>query len=334
MNKNELKVLFENSEDEPVDLLVDQLKNINCKDIPDNSFFTVYSTSDEGYNVEEVEGQFVVKDKTIEVLMFLNWYRKFWSGVLGMPQYMDLLKRHIEFREKEAKDVSFTSFEDEGAWCHLHYTIHLGSTSDYKNLEEAYAKTKKIIEILEQKVEDAVVKIDSTLDGIKRNIELFGSLKINELVKKVRDKNLSKNEKGIVLEALLVKLFESIKGIKVTERVRTATEEIDLALSNDCKKGFWKNETPIVLVEAKNQKKKTDKNDIVIFRDKVENRRGRCKLGFFISSAGYTKTVDQTLLRGSKNDTVIVLLTVDEILKRLHDFPVLLEEKWNAAVMK
>ncbi len=334
MNKNELKILFDGSEDEPVDLQVNQLKDIQCKDIPNNSFFRVTSLSNDGYTVEEIEGQFLVTNKSIEVLMFLNWPRKYWSGVLGMSQYMDLLKRYIEFQEKENKDVSFTSFEDEDDWCHLHYSIHLGSTTSYKNLEVAYMKAKEIIEGLEQRVQDAVEKIDSTLDGVKRNIELFGSLKISELVKKVKDKNLSKNEKGIVLEALLVKLFESIKGIKVTERVRTVTEEIDLVLSNNCKKGFWKNETPIVLVEAKNQKKKTDKNDIVIFRDKVENRRGRCKLGFFISSAGYTKTVDQTLLRGSKSDTVIVLLTVDEILKRLQDFPDLLEEKWNAAVMK
>ncbi len=334
MKKNEILALFEYSEDEPAEIHIDHLKEINLKDIPNNSFFTVYSTSKDGHNIEEIEGQFVIKDKKVEVLMFLNWYRKWWSGVLGMPQYMDLLKRHIELREKEFKDVSFTSFEDEGDWCHLHYSIHLGSISNYKNLMDCYAKAKSIIDDLEKKVDAAVLKLDSTLDGIKRNIELFGGLKIEELVAKIKDKKLSKNDKGMVLEALLVKLFESIKGVKVTERVRTTTEEIDLVLFNDCNKGFWKKESSIILVEAKNQNKKTDKNDIVVFQDKIENRRGRCKLGFLVSSAGFTKTVGQTLLRSSKSDTAVVLLTVDEILKRRHDFSELVQEKWSSTVLK
>lgn len=334
MTKNETFALFDCSEDEPAELHIDMLKDIKPKDIPNNSFFTVHSTSKDGHNIEEIEGQFVVKDKKIEVLMFLNWYRKWWSGVLGMPQYMDLLKRHIELREKEHKDVSFTSFEDEGDWCHLHYSIHLGSISNYKTLEDCYIKAKNIINDVEKPVEAAVLKLDSTLDGIKRNIDLFSELKIEELITKISNKKLSKAEKGMVLEALLVKLFESIKGVKVTERVRTATEEIDLVLFNDCNKGFWKKESSIILVEAKNQTKKTDKNDVVIFQDKIENRRGRCKLGFLVSSAGFTKTVGQTLLRNSKSDTAIVLLTVEEILKRRHDFSELVQEKWNSTVLK
>jgi len=118
----------------------------------------------------------------------------------------------------------------------------------------------------------------------------------------------------------------------VTDRVRTSTEEIDLVILNTSVSEFWKKESPVILVEAKNQKKKTDKNDVVQFRSKIKNRSGRAKLGIIVSSASFTRTVREELLRSSEGDTVIITLLLSDIIERCSDFEAFIIEKWKEAV--
>lgn len=119
-----------------------------------------------------------------------------------------------------------------------------------------------------------------------------------------------RDKKGKALEKIVAILMESIFGVgKITTRRRTKTEEIDIVIRNELNDEFWKKQGSIVLVECKNWTKETGKigkNEIVLFRDKIANRYGRCKLGFLISLNGFKKTITMDMLRSSKTDLLIV----------------------------
>ncbi len=98
------------------------------------------------------------------------------------------------------------------------------------------------------------------------------------------------SDKGRYLEEQVAKFFSQIKGFDVIERKRTRTEEIDLVIANTSDHNLWRIESPLILVECKNWDKPIGKNEYVIFREKLENRRKRATLGFIISANGFTRT--------------------------------------------
>lgn len=125
------------------------------------------------------------------------------------------------------------------------------------------------------------------------------------------------HRKGRALEELTAALFESIDGFIVTDRVRTETEEIDIVIRNESKHPFWEKEDQIILAECKNWKtKKVGKNEFVLFMDKMENRSGRCRLGFLICTEEFAGTIEKSMLRSSKTDLLVVPIN-GERLRRL-----------------
>lgn len=58
---------------------------------------------------------------------------------------------------------------------------------------------------------------------------------------------------------------------------------------------------------------KARKNELVILRSKIENRRDRVKLGVFISWNGFTDTYTYEDLRGSKENILIIPITGQQI---------------------
>jgi len=330
INKESLIGWLHESEDEPVEIEIGNLEGISISDISGKARFRVISHS-EGHTVEEMEGEFVIDDNKISVFMFLNWYRKYWSAPLGMPQHLDLLRRYIEFREKNEGDVHFWDYDDEGDWCHLNYEIIVGEKHSFSNLKEVYEKAKVIEKSLNDCLDHAQIEISEKIESIKSRIELFSGFEVTKIVDEIKSETHAQR-KGQLLEVLLKRLFESISGFEVTDRVRTSTEEIDLVILNTSVSEFWKKESPVILVEAKNQKKKTDKNDVVQFRSKIKNRSGRAKLGIMVSSASFTRTVREELLRSSEGDTVIITLLLSDIIERCSDFEAFIIEKWKEAV--
>ena len=114
--------------------------------------------------------------------------------------------------------------------------------------------------------------------------------------------------KGKALENLTAALFESIGGfIEIGRNVNTATEEVDLIFRNDSSESAWQRESQIILVECKNwHSQRVGKNEFVLFKEKMENRAGRCKLGFLICTEEFTVTVKKEMLRSSKFDLLVV----------------------------
>lgn len=114
--------------------------------------------------------------------------------------------------------------------------------------------------------------------------------------------------KGKVLETLIGTLFSSIEGfVEVGRNINTQTEEIDITFRNESQHPTWQKESSLILVECKNWlSKRVGKNEFVLFKEKIENRAGRCRLGFLICVEEFADTVSKEMLRSSKSDLLVV----------------------------
>jgi hypothetical protein len=120
----------------------------------------------------------------------------------------------------------------------------------------------------------------------------------------------------------------------VNGRVRTATEEIDLSILNDSDDPRFRRESALLLAECKNWTGRCGKDEFVVFREKIENRNRRCSLGFLISWNGFATTVTKEMLRGSREETLIVPVSGKELRAAVRDsnFLKVLVECWDKAV--
>jgi CheY-like chemotaxis protein len=139
--------------------------------------------------------------------------------------------------------------------------------------------------------------------------------------------------KGVLLEQLMILLFRSIPGFsRITTRLRNDVEEIDLVIRNESRDAFWASEgSAYILVECKNWTSPVGALEFNHFRSKLEERFGRCRLGFFVAPGGFASTFDLKHSRRSTQDIVIVPLGPEalsrliasadrnEELKRLHE---------------
>lgn len=141
------------------------------------------------------------------------------------------------------------------------------------------------------------------------------------------------NRKGRLLEDLMVLMFKTIQGLMNTSiRKTSADEEIDIVIRNESTDPFWVGErSPYIIVECKNWSKHVGPIELVVFRDKIVNRGGRCRLGFFVAAGGFTEGFQTRSDTFRKDDHLVVpigpadldalVLSKDrnETLKKLHE---------------
>jgi hypothetical protein len=126
----------------------------------------------------------------------------------------------------------------------------------------------------------------------------------------------------------------TVPGFEVLERVRTETEEIDLSISNNSGESWLTREGAIILGECKNWSGRCGKNEFVSFREKLLNRKGRCSVGFLISWNGFADTVTKEMLRGSREESLVVPLDGAQIRRAVETNSLLqvLRAAWHKAV--
>ncbi len=124
-------------------------------------------------------------------------------------------------------------------------------------------------------------------------------------------------EKGRRLESFIAFLLSQIPGFQIiSTNYNTATEEIDIVVRNRRVGGiFSAYPEPLILVECKNQKNRSGKNDYVSFVTKIRNRRQASTVGIFVSTNGYTQDFRLESLRDSRERFVIAKLGGDHIEK-------------------
>lgn len=69
--------------------------------------------------------------------------------------------------------------------------------------------------------------------------------------------------------------------------------------------------------ECKNWKKDVKRSELNVFIEKMKKRNGRCKLGFFVAWNGVTSDFNKELLRITRGEEVVVLLTKEGILSAI-----------------
>ncbi|MDF9615920.1 DNA (cytosine-5-)-methyltransferase [Bacillus cereus] len=158
---------------------------------------------------------------------------------------------------------------------------------------------------------------DGMVENQEKSINDEGKVKnchngLKMLIRNVENA-VDNNEKGKALEILIKEFFEQVKGFKVSTNKRTRTEEIDIQIRNESNSNFWRKETILFIGECKNWSKKVGKNELVIFKSKIENRRGRVGVGFFVSWNGFSTTFTNEVLRTSKEEIVIIPVDGNQI---------------------
>lgn len=197
----------------------------------------------------------------------------------------------------------------------------------------AYETVRTIAEEVEEVAEQAADEVGQRISEIAARLSGWGSESIDVLVDAVENA-ASADDKGRTLEELCSRLFASVPGFVVAGRMRTETEEIDISVVNDSEEPRLRREGALILAECKNWTGKCGKNEFVVFHAKLENRSQRCTLGFLISWNGFKETVTKEMLRGSREQILVVPLTGEEIRAavRSGDLVRTLLASWDRAV--
>jgi hypothetical protein len=329
MDAAEAKALLKaTDEDESVFLPPSVLDKIRVVDIPDEVMIEVGSPKD-GMIHLNWSGRLFKDQDQIKGEADYTWTRKYWYSSIGLEHYLDLVRRAVEVRNRVHGDVEITHYDDDGAYIQMTFVVSTGE----KNLGKAYQHVKSLCQELEETAENAADEVGKRLSEIASRVSGWGSQNLDALVDAV-EKASSTDERGRSLEELVSRLFETIPGFSVTDRIRTATEEIDIAVLNDSHDPRFRRESAILLAECKNWSNKCGKNEFVLFKDKIENRSNRCSLGFLISWNGFKETVTKEMLRGSREHTLVVPITGKDVRAAVRDnsFADVLASCWEKAI--
>jgi hypothetical protein len=314
--------------EEPVLLPPSVLAKLSINDIPLNTCIEIGVLKDGVMHVEW-EGRLSRQGNRIVGEADYTWTRKYWYAPVGLEHYLDLVRRAVELRHKTHYDVELTHYDDDGAYIQLTYAV---STAE-KNLGRAFDAVRKVCSEVEEIAEQTADEIGKQLAAVAARLSGWGAESLDALLQTV-DQTTTTDDKGRSLEELCSRLFESVPGFSVNGRVRTATEEIDLSILNDSHDPRFRRESALLLAECKNWTGRCGKDEFVVFREKIENRNRRCSLGFLISWNGFATTVTKEMLRGSREEILIVPMSGKELRAAVRDgnFLKVLVECWDKAV--
>ncbi|MFD9244727.1 restriction endonuclease [Streptomyces sp. NPDC059556] len=117
-----------------------------------------------------------------------------------------------------------------------------------------------------------------------------------ELLGQIRAMNEAGSEttkkKGDALEGLMESLLRTEDPeLRVIEKnFRTAEEEIDVLVSNGLKDPFWSSQgSPLILIECKNWRSRVGVPELRVFESKMRDRGALCRIGIFVSLAGFSR---------------------------------------------
>lgn len=176
--------------------------------------------------------------------------------------------------------------------------------SEKKSIEEwSQELANKIKKYYNKEVKPNNIEINTTL------LNLYSECTIE------KDSHL----KGKKFEDFLNVLFLSLGFKNVYKRVKDITSEVDLIIRNDINDNFLYGFGSYILVEAKNRPTSSiDKNDYIIFKDKLDSTNHLSKLGIIATTGNIPKTAQIESLRKSTTQGKIIFFTQNEFLRLIH----------------
>lgn len=201
-------------------------------------------------------------------------------------------------------------------------------TDEYMKKLSDYMSDGKLLGISEK---DA---FDKWIPKLKDMIKGYYNKGLNPITVQVLEDAFAtaKNEKdafkkGKLFEDFIVNLFRQMGFIHIETRRRdSASNELDLIVRNDIDDTFFIKFGRYIYVECKNKPETgIDKNDFIVFNNKIQSSFGNCDLGIMFTTGRIKKTVFEEALKECKFNTKIVFLASSEIL-RLIRTPRMLDE--------
>ena len=112
-------------------------------------------------------------------------------------------------------------------------------------------------------------------------------------------------------------MFQSIGFNQVLKRVKDESlNEVDLIIRNDIEDSFISKFGKYILVECKNMPiTKVNKNDFIVFQNKLKNTNGLAELGIIATTGYITRNTYIEALRESGESRKILFLSNPEIEK-------------------
>lgn len=201
-------------------------------------------------------------------------------------------------------------------------------TGEYISKLSDYMQKGKLLAISEKDV------FDIWIPKLKDIISDYYNKDLNPITVQVLEESFAaaKNEtdaykKGKLFEEFVVNLFRQMGFVHIETRVRdAASNEIDLILRNDLNDCFFSKYARYIYVECKNKPESGfDKNDFIVFNNKVRSSFGNSDLGIVVTTGYIKNTVFQESLKESKFNSKIVFLSSAEIIRIIHT-PKMLDE--------
>ena len=180
--------------------------------------------------------------------------------------------------------------------------------------------TGKVVDIQDKEGFDTwLPKLNKTIESYYENIEKDPSEINNALLQFYSE---AKNEidtyrKGEKFEHFMSLMFQSIGFNQVLKRVKDQSlNEVDLIIRNDIEDSFISKFGKYILVECKNMPiTKVNKNDFIVFQNKLKNNNGLAELGIIATTGFITRNTYIEAIRESGESRKILFLSNPEIEK-------------------
>lgn len=180
--------------------------------------------------------------------------------------------------------------------------------------------TGKVVDIQDKEsFETWLPKLKNTIETYYENIEKDPSEINNALLQFYSE---AKNEidtyrKGEKFEHFMSLMFQSIGFNQVLKRVKDQSlNEVDLIIRNDIEDSFISKFGKYILVECKNMPiTKVNKNDFIVFQNKLKNTNGLAELGIIATTGFITRNTYVEAIRESAESRKILFLSNPEIEK-------------------
>jgi hypothetical protein len=317
--------------DEPVEILRSELAAVGVADLPDGLRIQVIDKIDaEGIRHVTFNGTLGRDGGRMTASIEETGWRKWWPGPLGVDDYHALVLAAVQARASAVGDVSVKEMLDDN----LHGVVYEAELPDTGSLRTSFERALSIRREVNEAAEAVSAGVQDLVERTRQRLAGWGAEPLDALVGRVASQVGTANQRGIALEELTTRLFNTIPGFQATGRVKTSTEEIDIRIQNSSEAGRWQRETFLLLAECKNWSGKCGKDEFVLFKSKLANRVGRVSCGFLVSWNGFAETITKEMLRGSQSDIVVVALDGSDLRNAVRDgdFGQRLEQRYDESV--
>jgi len=196
----------------------------------------------------------------------------------------------------------------------------------------------KIVDVLEKEMQaDWLPKLKDVIsvyyDNFNEDQSEINKALMDHYARTKNEENI--NIKGNLFEHFVSLLFQSIGFNHISKRVKDKSlNEVDLIIRNEIDDPFINKFGKYILVECKNKPEdKVNKNDFIVFKEKLTNTNGLAELGIIATTGYFTWTAYNEATRSSSNSRKIIFLSNPEfeiLIKsknRLEEFKAIIDKQ-------